>query len=85
MRAGLLMCVLRQDRQRDKHEVRRRDAAVYGVLVLETFIWRGIDFLIVDPPPRLPTKQAQGTMLSGCSRRCVSYWDVVPPLGFLKS
>lgn len=28
------MCVLRQDRQRGKHEVRWRGAAVYGVLVL---------------------------------------------------
>ena len=28
------LCVLRQDRQRDEHEVRRRGAAVYGVSVL---------------------------------------------------
>ena len=55
--ACFLMCVLRQDRQRGKHEVRRRGAAVYGVSVLETFTWRRIDFLIVGPPPRLPTKQ----------------------------
>jgi hypothetical protein len=28
-------CILRQNRQRDKYNVRRRDAALYGMLALE--------------------------------------------------
>ena len=35
--ACFLMCILRQDRQRGKHEVRWRGAAIYGVLVIDVY------------------------------------------------
>lgn len=77
MRAGLLMCVLRQDFPRDEPKVQRLEE-IYGAVEFGIVLLGGVDFLIVVPPPGLSKKLAIAKLI-GNSPRYIGRCDVGYP------